>query len=38
MLSYQLAQTATDEEFKSLTSLTKTEFEELLKPFVCLNK
>jgi hypothetical protein len=33
MLSYQAVQTATDEEFKALTSLTKPEFEELLKIF-----
>jgi hypothetical protein len=33
MLSYQTVQIATDEEFKALTSLTKTEFEELLKGF-----
>ena len=33
MLSYKTVQTATDEEFKALTSLTKTEFEELLKGF-----
>ncbi len=33
MLSYQLVQTATVEEFKALTSLTKPEFEELLKSF-----
>lgn len=33
MLSYQTVQIATDEEFKALTSLTKTEFEELLKTF-----
>lgn len=32
-LSYQTVPTATDEEFKALTSLTKTEFEELLKIF-----
>jgi hypothetical protein len=33
MLSYETVQTATDEEFKALTSLTKAEFEELLKNF-----
>lgn len=33
MRSYQTIQTATDEELKALTSLTKTEFEELLKRF-----
>jgi hypothetical protein len=33
MLSHQTVQTATDEEFNALTSLTKTKFEELLKIF-----
>lgn len=33
MLCYETAKTATEEEFKALTSLTKTEFEELLKSF-----
>ena len=32
-LSYQTVQIATDEEFKALTSLTKIEFEELLRGF-----
>ena len=33
MLSYQTVQMATNEEFKALTRLTQTEFEELLKIF-----
>jgi hypothetical protein len=33
MLNYQSAQSATPEQFKSLTSLTKEEFEQLLKIF-----
>lgn len=33
MLNYNKAQTASKEQFKSLTSLTKEEFEELLKIF-----
>jgi len=33
MLNYKKAQTASQEQFKSLTSLTKEEFEELLKTF-----
>lgn len=33
MLNYQTAQAATEEQFKSLTSLTKEEFETLLKTF-----
>ena len=33
MLNYKKAQTASQEQFKSLTSLTKEEFEELLKIF-----
>lgn len=36
MLSYQTVQTATDEEFKALTSLTKIEFDELLKGFAAV--
>ena len=33
MINYQTAQSATEEQFKSLTSLTKEEFELLLKTF-----
>lgn len=33
MINYQVAQSATEEQFKSLTSLTKEEFEALLKTF-----
>lgn len=35
-LSYQTVPTATDEEFKALTSLTNIEFEELLKRFAAV--
>ena len=34
MLSYEIAKSATEEQFKAMTSLTKEEFEELLKIFM----